>query len=314
MPAFRIDSKQFFLTYAQANEIDIADLYRYFENWVQDESNKPTKILVAEESHGDGGKHFHVYLKFPKKINIRQPNYFEFRGYHPNTQGVRSSNAVIKYCTKEGNFKANFDFKIKGLSIEEIIKKSNTSDEFLTLMEQHQAGTLVRSFANTRAFSDYRWNATSPAFDAVRNLDTDFRYIPTDCQIWHMDLLDHVKGQRDMKSMWLHGPTRLGKTQLARSFGRHCYIANTWCVEQICDDAQYLIIDDVDWDSWKWQYKSLLGLQYDVIFTGKYKRPKKFLFGMPAIVLSNELPYFPPEVKEWIDKNVIFVEINMKLY
>lgn len=314
MPSFRISSRQFFLTYPQADNINLDDLYNHFIEWVQDCDNEAQKVLVAEEQHLDGHKHFHVYIKFEKKITTTNQFYFDYGGKHPNIQGARSEKAVVEYCTKDGNYRANFNVCIKPLTMGEIIDQANNRVEFLLLMEKHQPGALVRGFGNVSAFADHRYK-TPDASDPVRAFPDDFNaFIPQEIYDWKVDLESHVRGVRDMKSLWLHGPTRLGKTQLARSLGCHSYMANTWNFTTLRDDVSYAVLDDIDWDSIKWQYRALFGLQSDVSFTGKYKRPTKFVWGIPIIFLSNELPYFPPETKAWMDQNVTFVHIYNKLY
>jgi len=79
-------------------------------------------------------------------------------------------------------------------------------------------------------------------------------------------------------------------------------------------EAEYLVMDDISWDSWKYQYKTVLGCQQDVSFTGKYKKPTSFRFGIPCVVLSNTLPEFTREELDWLDLNMLFVHITAPLF
>ena len=59
-------------------------------------------------------------------------------------------------------------------------------------------------------------------------------------------------GPREGKSLILWGPTRVGKTQLARVLGVHWYINVDWDVNQIRGDVQYGILDDMDVKQFKY--------------------------------------------------------------
>lgn len=97
--AFRINAKQFFITYPQC-PIPKEGVYDLF-----DKSFNPEELIVAEEKHEDGNKHLHVYVKFEKKLNIKDPRHFDIDGYHPNIQSVHNKNAVTKYVKKDGNYR-----------------------------------------------------------------------------------------------------------------------------------------------------------------------------------------------------------------
>lgn len=44
---------------------------------------------VVQEHHKDGHPHVHALLKFEKKMDIRWPDYFDYKGYHPNFETTR---------------------------------------------------------------------------------------------------------------------------------------------------------------------------------------------------------------------------------
>lgn len=35
------------------------------------------RFIIAKESHKDGGRHFHVYLKMEEKLKTRNPHLFD---------------------------------------------------------------------------------------------------------------------------------------------------------------------------------------------------------------------------------------------
>lgn len=102
---YRFKGVHAFITLPQAAGIELNDLYRYYQTL--DYGNKELiQILVAQESHQDGEPHFHIYLRWDNQFNTRDVRFFDYGGKHPNVQSARSAKAVIEYCTKDGNFKA----------------------------------------------------------------------------------------------------------------------------------------------------------------------------------------------------------------
>jgi len=317
---FHMRAKAFFLTFPQANSIQLQQIFDHFkDSWEHQASRtKPQDVLVAKEAHADGTPHFHVFLRFPARIDILSANAFDFQGHHCNAQSARSPKKVIQYCVKDGDFLSTFHVPIKKTP-KQILDESNNTREFIDAALEQGGWQTARSFQNIKKLAEYHFEekqaeskVCQPVFDI-----TSFVNVPDKIQEFIHNISERQPGGRDrVKSLWIWGNTRLGKTALAESLGKHSRIANVWNFESLdtTGTAQYLILDDISWDSWKYQYKTLLGCQRDVTFTGKYKKPTKFVFGIPAIVLSNELPFFSPEEMRWMEGNVDFVEIINKLY
>jgi len=318
---FHIRAKAFFLTYPQVLDTEIDDFFVYFrDDFVHGASNtKPQDVLVAKETHEDGNPHFHIFLRFNARLDILNERAFDFGNHHPNIQSARSPKAVIAYCTKERNFRATFPVEIK-LSPLELLEECENTQEFLRkALAMKQGWNNARSFNSLKSTADNHYgeqNAAAKVFDPVYQLDTFFNIPDAVTEFLH-DIRERQPGGRDrVKSLWLWGESRLGKTALAESLGKHSRIANVWNFESLdkTGTAEYLILDDLSWESIRYQFKSLLGCQRDVSFTGKYKQPTSFRFGIPAIVLTNELPEFTREELRWLDLNVVFVNITHTLY
>jgi len=313
MPAFRIDSAQFFLTYPQSG----LDLDYAFERLkirdVQD--TVPIQVVIAEEVHADGNKHHHAYLKYPKKLCIRDCNVFDIDNAHCNVQSARSAKRVIQYCVKEGNFRSfGVEVKIKReAGLKRLLEEVSEPEEFLSKVTKLDPEWALSRFTSLRAFAEWRFRDGNRVFEAQRPLSS-FHGIPTEVEEWRVSIRSHVVGERDMRSMWMYGTTRLGKTALARSLGHHAYMQGIWNMACLDDRAMYTVFDDIEFESIRYIYKQLFGMQKDVNFTGKYRRPTHFTWGMPIIFLSNELPVFDCPTYEWMQSNVIFVEIKCRLF
>jgi len=97
MPAFRIDAKNFSLTYPQCTASKEAVL-----DFLQTMS--PNYICVSKEQHADGNPHIHAAISFETKKNLRNERYFDFNEFHPNIQSTRNMDQWINYIKKGGDF------------------------------------------------------------------------------------------------------------------------------------------------------------------------------------------------------------------
>lgn len=123
------------------------------------------------------------------------------------------------------------------------------------------------------------------------------------------------------------GPTRLGKTDWARSIGRHVHMSLLFNIEQWDSDARYLVIDDVPFDDVDFAKvrKGLWGGQRHFNITGKYRKHMP-VQGKPMIFLCNEANdfknivaknggyYLRPSELAWYEENTVRVEITERLY
>lgn len=306
--SFRIQGRNLFLTYPQCS-LDRQLIYDHLLK-LQVGSESADKICVAKELHEDGNTHYHVFLSYPKRRNITNQRIFDIGNFHPNVQSCRSVKNVLKYVTKDNDYLANFE--VVKPTVMDIVSRANDEDDFIRICAEVYGTKFVNCFGNWTAFYarvTKRKKVCEPIGDWI-NMKIDDLFLISRI----LSVLGHVKNGSRTKSIWLYGPSKTGKTTLARSIGRHVRLCNGWCVDEIDDDADYLIIDDIDWEKWKYQYKALLGCQTNVVFHGKYARPKVYKFNMPTIVLSNTKPSFEKEELDWIDVNVDFFNIIKRLF
>lgn len=122
--------------------------------------------------------------------------------------------------------------------------------------------------------------------------------------------------QHRPKCLVIIGPSRLGKTLVARSFGRHSYFHGNWNIEQYDPDAIYNIFDDIKGQLSAFDFKSFLGAQHDISVTDKYHKKKTYKNGKPAIYLSNNDPLSTKhgrDARDWLKANCIFVYVTTPL-
>lgn len=101
------------------------------------------------------------------------------------------------------------------------------------------------------------------------------------------------------KPIWLWGDSRIGKTMLARSMpGVHWYMQGEWNDEAIDENADYGVIDDVNW--------------LQLCFMDRLK--KVIQLGIPIILISNNPPDCYPAQLGWLEENIKVVHVKDKLY
>lgn len=111
---FRLRSKKLFLTYPQCT-VDPSEALRQLSARVS-----ATGHVIAREKHADGHFHLHVYLEAEETMVVNSAEELDLTAdgttYHGNYQAVRSSSAVKKYVTKDGEFITNLDLTPSSIS------------------------------------------------------------------------------------------------------------------------------------------------------------------------------------------------------
>lgn len=115
------------------------------------------------------------------------------------------------------------------------------------------------------------------------------------------------------KSLVLISPSRFGKTEWARSLGRHMYFNNAVNFrDDWDDDSKYIIFDDIEWDFIP-NKKGFFGQQSTITINGKYMRTKTIDWGKPAICLTNKYPPYGADA-DWFHDNVLTYHLDNKLF
>lgn len=312
----QLQAKYFFLTYPQANNLDLEGLHIFLKSLDHVE-----KVVVSQEEHEEEGIHFHALVGFTKKIKKRNMNYFDLFGNHPNIQSPRNLKDVFNYVVKDGVFIND------GWSFEEKKEISDICEEVCQIegLSHNERMKLVVRQGKDRALKVYHAVDTymqvlqkpSAKFQPLRPLD-EFKMEGSswsDAINTFMADVEQGCGLRGLrKSLWLYGESRMGKTMLARSLGVHWYMNGMWNVDCYDDDAAYGVLDDIAWENMNKYYKGLLGMQQDITVTDKYKKKSVIKHGKPVIVITNELPNFTQEEMAWLNVNVEFCGVFSKCY
>ena len=98
---FEFNAKKVFLTYPQCT-LSKEDLVAHFTNGGF--PKEPTKWIVCQEAHQDGGHHLHAIVEFSQSLHTRDARVFGVQGFHPNLGGVRRLRSAYEYVKKDGDF------------------------------------------------------------------------------------------------------------------------------------------------------------------------------------------------------------------
>lgn len=96
MANFRLQAKQFFLTFPQndtAKETALARIHASFPATLW--------IMIAQEKHQDGENHLHIGICFKERLRTRKSDYFDCIGEkHGNYQAMKSAKGTLAYLRK----------------------------------------------------------------------------------------------------------------------------------------------------------------------------------------------------------------------
>lgn len=307
---FRAHAVNFSLTYAQAAAIENKDV---LANHLRGLPNV-AKVLVAMERHEDGGIHYHACVGFSRKYDCRDERFFDVLGVHPNIQTTRNLKDWLAYCTKDGDF-VNHGFSLETRPlvehIHEIIEAGTPNPVAAVVAATGDRG--LRQIIQIDRYVSLIQKPDvihQPLMEYPADFVTEARWSDAVISFYSL-LLNPPHGRTEnTKSLWLYGPSRMGKTTLARSLGTHWYMQGMWNAEMLTADAEYGVMDDIPWEYMKINYKGMLGFQKDVTVTDKYKKKVVYAGGIGVIVCSNELPEMTAEELMWMDANVVFVYIG----
>lgn len=177
---FRMTAKKWLLTYSQADGLTkqavIMELLK---------KGPAKEWMVSQEWHEDEGIHFHVYIHYTHKLNVKRADFFDIvtdaKRYHPNVQTVKNDKAAKRYVCKYGNvitsLQNTFDW--------------STDRNFVKRFADNQAYNAALVF---NGLDEVRWPIRMP--DGTNQ---------------HKPALDERK-----RHYWICGPANTGKTRWAQ--------------------------------------------------------------------------------------------------
>lgn len=216
MSGFRLQAKNFFLTYPQCNEpkeIALEAILQHFEDDIN-------YCVVAHENHQDGTDHLHVVLSLKTKLRVSSPTWFDFvTGKHGNYQTQRNPVKNLKYVTKDGDYVSygidvqewlnahNNKQSTKGTLVATRILEGATFDDIL----EQEPGYVLSNKRKVEDLIEYTQQKRIK-LDLASEFDEPFRFYR-----WQQTVIDKLDSQDNRKILWVwESVGDRGKTTIGR--------------------------------------------------------------------------------------------------
>jgi hypothetical protein len=296
MTRIDITSSEWFITYSQANNIDHNDIFATF--WSKGDGRIILGLIITEEEHQDGGKHYHCLVAYNKEIRVRSQTFWNITNHphNPNFQKLQNPKAAWTYVTKDNKILVSEGIytncpeegtkegkQSQHQQWQSIFERATTTegilDEVRRIDPKYYLGFRDRIEANAKA----HFNEKPKPY--ISNFGNNWS-IPEALKIYLST--EFTKTDRP-KSLVLVGPSRIGKTEWARSLGPHIYMNGLFNLDDWNNEANYLIIDDIELQFLQ-PKKALFFAQKTFVTTDKYKKKHTIKWGKPLLYLCNTEP------------------------
>lgn len=311
--AFRINAKNFALTWPQCNTPLQDMLDRIKTKW-------PTTLhyaLVAHEDHADGTPHRHVLIQLMDKHDCKGQGFLDFiAGQHGNYKPAHQPDGWRRYCLNlledpDGKPNPHVEYGAwKKNNWKESIAKATTQGAAAGLahLAATEPRTVLTNFNSVQAAIEHFGKREVEAFKPYAY--NTFLGQTSGMTKWVAD--ESWKTVR-ARCLVLIGPSRLGKTEWARSLGKHMYWKNMTNLSEWDQSAEYIVLDDID-------FKFIAGPKVwltcngQATVTDRYCKKKTVIFNKPVIYLTNGEDLKDWEHLDYWQANCVFVTVKHKLW
>lgn len=295
---FRVCARNIFLTYPKCG----------LHQEIHDHWSKEAEATTALEQHEDGQPHVHAVLRYSTKQDIRNERRFDFQGFHPNIQGCKSLRHSLQYISKHGNVLGSTGDACRPSrhdALTDLLATSCDSSTFMAGFQRIDPARFIVNYQQLEYFAARRFGGKS---DCVMRNRIEFK-VPTPLDDWVNTNL--FPSPERPKCLVLIGPTRLGKTEWARSLGVHTYW-NNYVTAEVTPGARYAVVDDMEnFDRFTGR-KAMFGCQKIVGVNPKYSKLQQWEWGIPTIWLWNHDN--KPFLNDYCMQNCTYIEISKNLY
>lgn len=301
----RLHVKHAFFTYSNVDtSVNIYEFIRHVnQKFVgcrgsMNGKSRVSGFCIGREIHKSNMAHFHVYIRFDKKYmySYTRPDITICgRLYHGNYQRVRSVNAVLTYCRKDGDY---VQHNLTAGLAHTIIK---SRDQFDLLMALDRAGKHRQRPFWTRVYQLYRQRAQHKKRLQLTRHIVSFPWFQR--YLKPQSLMGWLKApDRRPKGLMLSGPSETGKTSfIIKLAGQKPYFVATE-PRHFCNYAGQSIIalDQFSWRNWQHHIPFLKNLVTGhKVSTPSYYGCKLLATPRVVIICTNENPQswaMPPEL------------------
>ena len=107
----RVQGKHIALTYScptdvEVNPLDVCDLTTIADMLESCNVGTPrvSALVLSKEQHTNGKHHYHAYLGYTSKLNVRNMRTWDLKGVHPNIKIAGDWKGWVRYVIKDGNY------------------------------------------------------------------------------------------------------------------------------------------------------------------------------------------------------------------
>lgn len=181
---FRFNAKKLFATYPQAENLTHERVQRFYQEL------GCSFYTIGQETHADGGKHFHCFIEWTNVFDTRDERKFDIDGQHPNVQTARNASHVYNYCIKDGNFISNRQCapsETKCRKFSELVDAEN-SDTFWELLKRDHPRDYIINHERLEYYANKRYQIEKPIYSPTY---TEFN-IPDEVLQWKNEEMHKV--------------------------------------------------------------------------------------------------------------------------
>ena len=253
----------------------------------------------------------HALLFYKKIQRITHHRYFDINRHHceiwkvPNTK--RDLERLLKYLAKEGEVWGDLTVH-HHMTTNDVYMHAMVSwdtREVRTIIQHNAPQDYFRSHINIEAAINKMF--PPPPLPVYAPPYKKFEGVPRVMIDWWNIGMQQVRPL----TLVIWGPSRMGKTQWARSLGVHDYMKGNMNPDGFTDTCAYRIFDDFN-DMKKIDWRSYIGGD-PFIITGKYIKPR-LVMPKPTIIISNYLPKVEHNMFDWWISNTICVHVDSPLF
>lgn len=225
MPVTRWNSKKYFLTYSRCTE-SLDDIYNFVVSKRPVvraigciELHEANESLIDEDNPTGELPHVHFVFEFQQKLNTTNARYFDFNGFHPKQETVKTWEGAVNYF-RTGDGQYAVEIKYYNCTEETATDEAEPTDLFATAQSLDRRGWTNYCQQNNVSFmrEQFVWRTLHSDADIITVQGEPTLY-PAERQLsdasGRLDDLEFELPER-AKSVVLLGPSGIGKTVWAR--------------------------------------------------------------------------------------------------
>lgn len=312
---FVLQARVVFVTYSRSQVEDKEVFFQYLQESIKQSLPRvsPTEwatveIFGSKELHEDGVPHYHVVLRFSKKVHWRKAREKLAVTIEKDGERVIDTQSIYIRRKRQGETQEKWLQDVQGYVAKDgdvfgtwigdkvqtsVKEKQARMKEIIDCEWRHEAEQKLREHfpewyikCHTGISSFLKTKKAPPAQPHTPEFEVLPWRVPVQLKQWRQRNFSDRAGKRPT-SLVIIGPPKCGKTEWALSFGKPAMMNGGWDVDQIRKpDITHLVLNDIHLKGFPHK-QDLAGCQTYISATGKYRDEKTLPFGKPVIWTCN---------------------------